>query len=232
VKLAVMQPYLFPYIGYFQLLAAVDEFVVYDNIEYTKKGWINRNRLLDQGRDVTFTVPIASASDYLDVRERHVAESYEPKKLINRFAAAYRKAPHVDRTMPLVEDVLAFGDRNLFGFLHHSLQRTMLHLGIDTALRVSSTVSIDHGLRGQEKVLAFCKALAAETYINPIGGLDLYSRSDFANHDIALQFLKTTAPEYPQQGQPFVPALSIIDVLMHVDLDEVRSWLETRYELV
>lgn len=227
-----MQPYLFPYLGYFQLLAAVDEFVVYDNIQYTKKGWINRNRFLQNGKDVMFSVPLAKDSDYLDVRDRRIADAYEPASLLGRFAGAYAKAPHYAEVRPLLEDVFAQDERNLFAFLHHGLVRTAAHLGVTTTIRVSSTVAVDHGLSGQDKVLALCSALGATTYVNAIGGVELYSRSDFAARGVELRFLQPLPVEYEQLGQPFVPWLSIIDVLMFNPLDTVRGWLQSGYELV
>lgn len=232
MKLAIMQPYLFPYIGYFQLLASVDEFVVYDNIQYTKKGWINRNRFLQNGSDVMFSVPLAKDSDYLDVRDRRIADAYAPASLLGKFAGAYAKAPHYAETRPLLEDVFGQDERNLFAFLHHGLVRTAAHLAVDTTIRVSSTVSVDHALTGQDKVLALCEALGATTYINPMGGVDLYSRSDFAARGIELRFLQPLPLEYAQFGQPFVPWLSIIDVLMFNPLDTVRGWLHSHHELV
>jgi hypothetical protein len=231
LKLAIMQPYLFPYIGYFQLLASVDEFVVYDNIQYTKKGWINRNRFLQNGEDVMFSLPLAKASDYLDIREREIADGYNPAALLARFAGAYGKAPFYAQTRPLLEDVLGNPERNLFAFLHDALLRTAAHLGLETVIRVSSTVPIDHVLAGQDKVLALCEALGATTYINPIGGVELYSRKDFAARGIELHFLQPLPLEYVQFGRPFVPWLSIIDVLMFNELDTVRAWLDSHYEL-
>ena len=172
-----MQPYIFPYLGYFQLLGAVDTFVVYDNIQYTKKGWINRNRILANGQATLFTLPLAAGSDYLEIRDRYLAPDYAPEKLLARFTGAYRRAPYFQQTLPLLEEVLRHPDRNLFGYLHHALLRTSAHLGLGTEVRVSSTVPIDHDLKGQDKVLALCEALGAGTYVNPIGGVDLYSRS-------------------------------------------------------
>ena len=77
MKLAIMQPYFFPYIGYFQLIKSVDEFVIYDNIQYTKKGWINRNRILVNGTDYLISLPLKKDSDYLNVVDRQLAESWE-----------------------------------------------------------------------------------------------------------------------------------------------------------
>lgn len=231
-KVAIMQPYLFPYIGYFQLIAAVDVFVVYDNIQYTKKGWINRNRLLQNGKDVLFSVPLKNAPDHLDVCEREVAETFDANKLLRQFAGAYRRAPYFDATFALLENVLQHKERNLFGFLHHALLQTCQYLGITTDICISSTLPIDHRLKAQDKVLALCAATGATTYLNAIGGQALYRKDDFAHHNITLQFLRAKPFTYPQFGADFVPWLSIIDVLMFNPLEHIQQHLLNHYECV
>lgn len=227
-----MQPYFLPYIGYFQLIAAVDLFVVYDNIKYTKKGWINRNRMLVNGRDSTFSLSLKGASDGLEVAQRELATDFSPEKLMRQFEGAYAHAPEFAHTQPLLETVLGAAERNLFGFLLNSLQATCAHLGLATPFIVSSTVPIDHGLRGQDKVLALCETLGATTYINTMGGRVLYSRDEFARRGIELQFIGPRSLEYSQFGAPFVPWLSIIDVLMFNPRARVRDWIDQHYELV
>lgn len=221
-----MQPYFFPYIGYFQLVAAVDLFIVYDDIKYTKRGWINRNRLLQDGGASLFSLPLKADSDFRDVREREIAADFSPNKFLDRIRGAYRQAPHFVETFPLIEQIVRHADRNLFGFIHHSIVRTCEHLGIGTRIRVSSTVDIDHGLKGQDKVLALCRAVGANTYVNAIGGVALYARQDFAMHGIALKFLQSRPIEYRQFGGEFVPWLSIIDVMMFNPRIAVASMLE------
>lgn len=227
-----MQPYFFPYIGYFQLLAAVDLFVVYDNIKYTKKGWINRNRMLQNGKDAVFSLPLKNDSDFLNVCDRELAASFDRDKLLNQFRGAYGRAPFFAQTFPLIEQVVRYEDANLFRFLHHSLVRTRDHLGIRTEIRVSSTLPIDHALKSQEKVLAICKATRAETYVNAIGGTELYAKEAFAQQGIQLKFVRPQPFAYPQLGDSFVPWLSIIDVMMFNPLEAVRDRIRAGYELV
>jgi hypothetical protein len=229
---AIMQPYLLPYIGYFQLVAAVDLFIVYDNVKYTKKGWINRNRMLVDGGDAVFTVPLKHDADCLDVVQREVAATFDPEKVLRRLEAAYRRAPHFEDTIELVEEVLRCPERNLFRFLLHSLTTTCLHLGIGTELRPSSTVAADHDLSGQDRVLAICEATGAGVYVNAIGGTQLYDRQAFLERGVALFFLQSEPFEYRQFGDTFVPWLSIVDVLMFNPLDAVRDRLEGGYALV
>lgn len=231
-RVAVMQPYFFPYIGYFQLIAAVDVFVVYDNVKYTKKGWINRNRMLQNGKDAIFSLPLKSASDYLDVRERELAADFNRDKLLNQFRAAYRRAPFFALTFPLVERIVRYEETNLFRFLHHSIVTTCEHLGIATRIKISSEIAIDHSLKNQDKVLALCAALGAGTYVNAIGGMALYAKDAFREKGVDLQFIRPKAFGYPQFGEAFVPWLSIIDVMMFNPLDAIRTCISTNYELI
>lgn len=229
---AVMQPYFMPYIGYYQLIAAADLFVVYDQIKYTKKGWINRNRMLVDGRDAVFTLPLRHDDDAKDVADRQVAETFDPDKLLRRMAAAYRRAPCFTETFAFLERVLGCPERNLFRFLFASLQEACRHLGITTELRPSSAVASDRSLTGQERVLDICRATGAAVYVNAIGGVSLYSREAFADRGVTLRFLRPAPFEYRQFGDDFVPWLSIIDVLMFNPPAVVRARLESGYELV
>jgi len=230
MKLAIMQPYFLPYIGYFQLIAAVDDFILYDNIKYTKKGWINRNRLLVNGQDEKFSLPLKKAADALDIVQRELATDFKRHKLLNQFVGAYRHAPSFAQVFPLLERIVLHQDDNLFGYLHHAIREVCNHLAIDTELHISSSVAIDHGLRAQAKVIALCQAMHADSYLNPIGGLELYDRDDFLLHGIELHFLKSRLSAYPQFGAPFVPGLSIIDVLMFNPLDTVQTYIHTDFE--
>ena len=232
MRLAIMQPYFFPYIGYFQLIAAVDLFIVYDNIKYTKKGWINRNRMLRNGKDVMFSLPLKSDSDHLHVCKRELAADFKRDKLLNQFTEAYRRAPYFAQTFPLVEQVVRYEDTNLFRFVHHSNLRVCEHLDIRTEIKVSSAIAIDHDLKNQAKVFALCEAVGASTYVNAIGGMELYSKEVFREKGIDLKFIQSNPFEYPQFSDPFVPWLSIIDVMMFNPLDTVRSRTSGNYELI
>jgi hypothetical protein len=232
MKLGIMQPYLLPYIGYFQLIAAVDVFVVYDNIQYTKKGWINRNRLLQDGTDLMFSVPLKKGSDYLEVRERSLAETFDRRKLLNQFRENYRRAPFFASTWPLLEQIIGHADDNLFRYIHNSIVQLCAHLSLETQVRISSDINIDHTLRGQDKVIAINQALCASVYRNAIGGLDLYSREAFRDQGIEVQFIKSRPLEYAQFGKPFVPWLSIVDVLMFNSVETIKDDFLSQIELV
>lgn len=231
-KVAIMQPYFLPYIGYFQLISAADVFIVYDNIKYTKKGWINRNRMLLNGKDIMFSLSLKNDSDYLDVRDRELSGDLSREKLLNQFKGAYQHAPYFAHTFPLIEKIVRYGNDNLFGYLHHSIVKLCEHLNIKTEIKISSEIAIDHNLKSQDKVIALCKAVNSGTYINAIGGIDLYSKETFKKENIELKFIQSKPFNYPQLGGVFVPWLSILDVIMFNPLDKVRASISTNYELI
>ncbi len=234
MKIGIMQPYIFPYIGYFQLINAVDKFVIYDNIQFTKKGWINRNRLLLNGKDEYFTLPLKNDSDFLNVIERELSIDWlkEKTKVLNKIKENYKKAPYFNEVYNLVESNFNFENLNLFDFILNALKNTLNYLSIKTEIVVSSTLAINHSLKAEEKVIAICKALNAETYINPIGGIELYSKEHFLNEDIKLNFIKANNCIYKQLNNEFIPFLSIIDVMMFNSKEEIKRMIEKEYVLI
>src|SRR5690554_920249 len=213
MKIAVMQPYFIPYIGYFQLMNAVDTFVVYDNIQFTKKGWINRNRILVNGKDQFITLPLKKDSDYLNVNERYLSDSFskEKSKILNKLKGAYFKAPFFNDVFPVVEKVFDYQETNLFDFIYNSLEIIKSFLEIECKLIKSSKLGFNiEEFKGQDKVIKICKYLDAKTYVNPIGGVELYARQDFEEQGIQLNFIKSESIEYIQFKHDFVPWLSII----------------------
>ncbi len=227
-----MQPYFMPYIGYFQLIDSVDIFVIYDNIQYTKKGWINRNRFIQNKDAQTLTIPLKKDSDYLNISERKIADSFDRGKLCNQLMNSYRKAPYFDDVYPLICRLINNDEGNLFKYISESLNNVCKYLYMDfSKIITSSTIKIDHSLKSEEKVLAICNSLLATEYINPIGGIDLYSKSRFASQNIDLKFLKPRVASYNQFGNEFLPNLSIIDVMMFNSQETVQEMLN-QYQLL
>jgi hypothetical protein len=222
-----------PYIGYFQLINAVDEFVVYDNIQFCKGGWIRRNRILVNGRDYFISLPIQHASGYLDIYDRQLAPSFtsDCQKFLRRIEAAYRKAPYFSVTMPVLEQCFLCNETNLFAFIRYSLENICDYLRIKTRFSISSTLNVDRNLKNKGRVIAICQSLSADHYINAIGGMDLYNKEEFALRGIRLSFLRPKPIVYAQFDNDFVPNLSIIDVMMFNDLDHINNMLGA-YDLV
>jgi hypothetical protein len=234
MTLAIMQPYFFPYLGYFQLIHEADRFVIYDNIEFTKKGWINRNRILGRNEPDVISLPLRKDSDYLDICERSLADVWpmERKKMLNKIRAMYNKAPEYNAVFPLVEGILSSPETNLFLFLKSSLETICGYLDMDTSFVVSSGVPIDHTLKAADKVIGICKALGADRYVNPIGGVELYSRERFEEEGIELAFIRMNELVYPQGKQAFQPSLSIIDVMMFNSKEQVKNYISGAYSLL
>lgn len=232
MTLAIMQPYFLPYIGYMQLMNAVDTFVLYDDVAFINRGWINRNRLLINGQEYMFTVPLKDASQNKRINEVRLAD--DPKwrsKLLKTIEQGYRKAPQYGTTMPLTEKIVNFATDSIADLVHNSLVELNQHLGLTTRLVASSSVYANGQLKAQERILDICRQEGATRYINPIGGIELYDKPTFAQADIELNFMQAKRVDYPQFKNDFIPWLSVLDALMFCDVPTVRAMLG-EYELV
>ncbi|WP_135383151.1 WbqC family protein [Vibrio tasmaniensis] len=225
---AIMQPYFLPYVGYFALINAVDEFVVYDEIEYTKKGWINRNRVLSNGKPLVFSIPLRKDSSYLHVNKRFLSDDVDKfkTKLIRQVENNYRKAPYFTEGKKLLEDCLIFESKNLFDFIFYSIKKVNEYLGIETKITVSSSLNFNNDLKSQDKVIDIVKATGANCYINPIGGVELYDKDVFEHHNIELSFQKMNLKEYKQLDHEFIAGLSILDLVMFNSVSDIKLMFE------
>jgi hypothetical protein len=234
MRLAIMQPYLFPYLGYYQLMRAVDRFVVADDVSFIKQGWINRNRLLINGSPSVFTVPVkrhSAAALIKDVEIDDGAGARRRRALLKTIENFYRRAPSFDRVYPLIERVIEGPFTRIADMARASLREVCAYLGISVSIVDSSAIYGNAHLKGQDRVIDTCHVEKASDYVNAIGGLALYSREAFMAHGIRLHFLQTAAGEYPQFKTPFVPSLSVIDMLMFNRIEQARELVD-RYELV
>ncbi|WP_292467997.1 WbqC family protein [Methanolobus sp.] len=234
MKLGIMQPYFLPYIGYWQLLNVVDNFVIGDNLQFTKKGWMRRNRFLNNGKEDVFSVPVKSGSNYSNICDIQISEQYFEKdadKLFRRIKAAYLKAPYFEQAMPIIEKCIYCEEQNLFDFLLNSIKTVSKYLEIDTEITILSTIDMDHSLKREHKVLEICKKMSATSYLNPIGGLELYKSEFFESEGIELGFINTQNIEYQQFNSEFIPSLSIVDVMMFNSLDNIKHYLNC-YDII
>ncbi|GAB4033480.1 WbqC family protein [Spirosoma jeollabukense] len=232
MTLAIMQPYFLPYIGYMQLMSAVDTFVLYDDVAFINRGWINRNRLLINGQEYLFTVPLKDASQNKRINEVYLAD--DPKwrgKLLKTIEQGYRKAPYYGTVMPLTEKIVNFETDSIADLVYFSLVELNQYLGLTTRLVQSSSMYANVALKAQERILDICRQENATRYINPIGGTELYDKPTFDQAGIQLNFIKANRVEYPQFKNDFIPWLSIIDALMFNDVAAVKVLLG-EYELV
>lgn len=232
-KVAIMQPYFFPYLGYFQLIAASDLFVLYDDTQLISRGWVNRNRILVNGEPSFITLPLKKAHLRDNINCRHFVDNiaWHKKKILKAMHLSYSRAPFFREVFPFIQSILACAESNLAAFNEALIRKTCRHLGISTEILVSSRLGIGSELSSEERVIAIAKGLGADVAINPIGGFDLYSSEEFRRRGIVLKFISMNPMGYRQFGTGFVESLSVIDVLMFCPLSEVREML-FRYSLI
>lgn len=227
-----MQPYFFPYIGYWQLINAVDCFMIYDNLNYIRHGWINRNRILINGESAYITVPLHQSSPYKWIRDTVMQSSLTWRHiLIKKIKITYRRAPYYAEVFSVIEDAILYDTDNLSDYLAYQLQSLAAFMGINTKFMVVTRSYEDNDWSGQERVINICKREGATTYINLPGGQALYNRATFAQNDLDLKFVTPLAIEYKQFGYVFIPWLSIIDVMMFNSPSQLRILLNT-YKLI
>jgi hypothetical protein len=229
MKLGIMQPYFMPYIGYWQLIAAVDTYVVYDDVNYIKGGWVARNNILLNGQKHLFTITLNGASPNKLFNEITIKDDF--KKFSRLIESAYKKAPYYSEVVILLDKIYTYENKSLGCFMLNSFQVILDYLNIKTKLILSSTLDKDNNLRGKEKVKNICNILGANTYYNAIGGKELYKKEDFKDAGVELFFLKSELSEYSQFNNEFVSGLSMIDILMFNSPEEIRGML-SQYKLV
>lgn len=229
MKVGIMQPYLFPYLGYYQLIKAVDTFVIYDDVNFIKQGWINRNQILLKGEPFMFTMNIKGRSSFKKINEIEVEGNNH--KLTKTIQQAYCKAPYFSDAFPVIAHVLMDKEHNLARYLINSIFTIVKYLNIQVSILVSSDIEKDTSLNGAEKGIYICKKLKSTKYINAIGGQELYSKEMFAENGLILNFIKSKPMVYTQFKNQFVPSLSIIDVMMFNSPTEISMMLDN-YELI
>ena len=226
-----MQPYLFPYIGYFQLINAVDQFVIYDDVAYIKNGWINRNRYLLNGQAKYFTLSLAGASSFRPINLTFILDDEKHKtkeKVLKTLVMAYSRAPFFKAVHGLIAEIILNPDNNIATYNENSIRKVCAYLDIHTKIVMSSVIEKDRSLKAQARVIAVCKNLNTNTYVNAIGGKSLYAKEIFEKNGLELKFLRPHLDRitYKQFGSSFVLGLSIVDLLMFNPSQEARIFLE------
>jgi hypothetical protein len=226
-KIGMMQPYLFPYIGYFQLISAVDVFVLGDDLQYVKESWINRNRILMNGADRLITFPLKKGPYLSKINERVLSDDFPEQmdKLVRVLHSAYSRAPCYKKVMPFLEETIRYPERNFSMYAENSIRRVCGYLDIPTPIVIASELDIGDVIDKQDRVAKTAKKLGGDIYINFIGGGGLYDFDYFRERGLTLLFHQINEVAYPQFDNAFVPRLSIIDVLMFNDISEVRRML-------
>lgn len=230
MKLGIMQPYFFPYIGYFQLIKAVDKLVFYDDVNFIKNGWINRNRILINNQASYITVQLKDASSFKPINCIKFTDNRG--KLKKTIEQAYKRAPYFNGVWPVIDASLDLRTEYVSELAMHSIEMVARYLNLDTYFEISSESYAEiKSLKRTDRLKEICRVNNASQYINPIGGAKLYEKDDFASSGIALWFLKSKEIKYRQNGGEFVPSLSVIDAMMFNSLEEISQLLD-KYELV
>jgi hypothetical protein len=226
MKLAIMQPYFFPYIGYFQLINAADKFVIYDDVNFIKQGWVNRNALYGKSAPVRITIPLINASSNRLINEIEIDyRKAWAKKLIRTVEQTYSKAPYFNQVFPMVKQVLENNQLLISDLAKQSIVLSSEYLGFKTEFITTSSIYNNKHLSGVDRVLDICAKENATDYINSIGGRALYDKDTFSNHNLDLSFLASCAKPYKQYSQVFQPSLSIIDIMMFNSKEEIAEML-------
>ena len=229
MKLAIMQPYFLPYLGYFQLIASVDKFVVYDDVTYIKSGWINRNNILVQGKASLITVPLQNGRSGVPINEVLIAGKREfwTKKMLRTVSESYAKAPFYSQIYPMFEhwmkaDIATISELNVT-----IIRDICAYLKLEVEISPTSTVYGNSDLRSVGRVLDICEREGADRYINALGGRELYEQSMFTPHEIELRFLEPKVMPYPQTFREFIPGLSVLDLMMNCGPSVIKKMMQT-----
>jgi hypothetical protein len=227
MTLAIMQPYFFPYLGYFKLIQQSQTFVYLDDVNYIKQGWVHRNRILVNKQPLWISLSLTNASQNRKINEIDIFfEDKIREKILKTIQMNYKKAPFFDETFDLVQRLISYEDKNLANFLIYSTTEIAKSLKMETLFRRASELMDTSTLRAQEKILAICKQFDTKDYINAPGGRELYDEKFFTEQGIRLSFVDVKLAEYKHFADPFVPGLSIIDVLMHNGFDKTKELID------
>lgn len=231
-RIAIMQPYFFPYVGYFQLIQASDVFIFYDDVNFITRGWINRNRILLNGKPHLISIPCRKASQNKLINEVGLAiDEKSRQKLLRSFQLAYKKSPYFTEVFPIIERTLANGELNIAELAAKSVKEVVHYLGLSVMFKTSSEHYQNGCLKKADRLIDICRQEKITNYINPKGGKEIYSKEYFQANQVNLQFLAPQAIPYPQVGETFVPWLSILDVMMFNSREKIINELLNAYEL-
>ena len=228
MKVAVMQPYLFPYIGYWQLINAVDKFVILDDVNYIMRGYINRNEILLNKERYRFSIPISKASQNKLIMNTKLNFSQDAReKFLKTIENAYKKSPYFNNIMPLLQEIIKYENEDLTGYIVNSIEKIMQYLSVNTKIYISSKLNKNNDLKAEDRILEICRYMNADCYINPTGGRKLYHHEKFEKQNINLYFLDTDIMQikYYQNQKKFEESLSIIDILMFNSISKIQNFL-------
>lgn len=218
------QPYFLPYIAYWQLIHLADVFLIADDYAYMKNGWVHRNRILEQGKPAYFGIELVNKSVNHYINETQIKNELFKKKL-KTLVQNYHDAPCFEQGMDLMERIFANPETNLSLFLEYSIREICKYLGITTKILHTSEFEGNSQYKCEHRVYDFCARLGGDTFVNAIGGQELYHFDEFRKRRITLKFIKSEVQSYKQFENDFVPGLSILDVIMFNPVETIKEML-------
>lgn len=230
MKVVLMQPYFFPYLGYYTLMKHADRFVVFDTAQYIRRGWIHRNRILGSNGEPSYiNASVVKAPRDTPIYEMKMHTASDWKETIMKGLQVYQKtAPYFEEVRELVRDCLAFPTDDLTDFNVNVLKQTANYLGMETHITKLSDLDIEFRdvQEPDDWGLQLSKSLHAATYVNAPGGQAIYSREKYARHGVELNFYQTNLHPYDQKQEQFQTGLSIIDVMMFNSKAEINHMID------
>jgi len=232
-RISVMQPYVFPYLGYFHLIEASDLFVFYDDVNFIKRGWINRNRILLNGKDFLFTIPIEKVSQNKLIKDtKPIIDEKWKRIFFKNLEFAYKKAPYYKKVIAIIESTFNMDYIDITDLCVNSIDVVYSYLGKKLNYVKSSRLAPEtKDMEKADRLIAVTKKAGYVKYVNAVGGQTLYNKTNFKEKGVELYFVKSNLREYKQFRSEFVKGLSIIDILMLNDKNTVKEYLND-YELI
>jgi len=230
MKIGIMQPYLFPYLGYFSLIKYTDKWIVFDMVQYIRHGWINRNRVLKPGGGWQYIiVPLEKHHRNTLIKDIKISKNINwRKQILGKLTYYKRIAPYYDKIIELVQDVLSLNTESIVTLNIYSLKKVCEYLDISFNYEVFSEMNLDIGSIQEpgDWALEISKVLRAKEYVNPPGAMDIFDKQKFRRAGVGLKFLKVELGEYNQKRGEFEPGLSIIDVMMFNGPEVISKFLD------
>lgn len=232
MKIGILQPYFVPYIGYFQLIKYCDCLVLLDNVQYTKQGWITRNRIQNRGQIVKLSLSVKHSPSNTLILDKQLASSFDGNQILRQLDDAYRRAKFYRDTRDIISSLLQFNTLSLLSYLRNSIMVMCQYLEVETKIVLSSATEVSNSYVGEDRVIEICRTLGATRYINPIGGTNLYSVERFRKSNLEIMFLKSRLSPYSQGLLDFIPALSIIDVISNCSREQLKEAIDGDFDLI
>lgn len=227
-----MQPYFFPYIGYFHLIKSVDRFIIYDDVNYINRGWINRNRIPINGKATFFTIPLNGASQNININLINIIEDdFWKKKMLKTFKTVYAKSPFKLQGMEILEKVITIESKKLVNYCIKSITEVLSYLDLRTEIISTSMIYNNSNLKADERIIDICLKEQARSYFNLAGGRGLYHPDKFNKIGCELNFIESRLSTYMSSAKPFIPGLSILDIIMNCGKDQIQEMMH-QYRIV